>query len=260
LLIRLDDNEAQARISSVQLQARALREARDRVTSPRHQQRRRAEDSVWDAEQELATVRAILDRAIAARPAADVPADEIAAARRAVTEAEDSLLRARDALGTILRDKATPPSEAADAALAAARAQARLAEAELEATRIRAPVAGTVLAVNVKAGEVVRPEGEALAVVGDLDLVRVRAELDLADSGRVSVGQRAVMLDDAGGMLAEGTVASIAPVLTASRLRDPKNDIRAVTVMLERPPGLPVGRRVAVRFIAGGSSAAQSAR
>ena len=66
-----------------------------------------------------------------------------------------------------------------EAALAVARAQWSIAQEALEKTRIRAPIAGTVLQVQAKTGEIASPS------VGDRSRLRVRAEVDERDIGKV---------------------------------------------------------------------------
>src|SRR5205085_4762793 len=80
----------------------------------------------------------------------------------------------------------------------AARAELALAETMLEQTRIRAPAAGTVLQVLVKAGELAGPALEGgVVTLGDISSLRVRAEVDERDIEKVKVGQRVAIRTDA---------------------------------------------------------------
>jgi multidrug efflux pump subunit AcrA (membrane-fusion protein) len=82
-------------------------------------------------------------------------------------------------------------AKAADATAAAAREEAAVAEAELAEARaaharaiLRAPVAGTVLRVDARAGQAVRA-GDAAppsVSVGDIDTLHLRVEIDEANA------------------------------------------------------------------------------
>src|SRR6516225_5566055 len=72
--------------------------------------------------------------------------------------------------------------------------QLRVALAELEKLTIRAPIAGTVLKVDVKAGEVAAPSlPQPLLLLGDLSQLRVRAELDEHNTGKIKVGEAVIV-------------------------------------------------------------------
>ena len=92
-----------------------------------------------------------------------------------------------------------------------------VAEALLEKTRIRAPVAGTVLQLPAKAGEMVSPSPEqALAVLGDMSVVRLKAEVDETDVSKIKVGGKVTVKSNAyPGKEFEGTVAALAPSLSS---------------------------------------------
>ena len=129
-----------------------------------------------------------------------------------------------------------------------------MAEAALEKTRIRAAAAGTVLQVTAKVGESIAPTPEAvLLVMGDLSSLRVRAEFEERDLGKVRTGQAAVVRSDAfPGRDFEGKVTFLAQSLGASRFgqRGPRKptDVDVLEVLIElngKPPLLP-GMRVDV--------------
>ena len=107
--------------------------------------------------------------------------------------------------------------EVVRARLAEAHAQASVAAAELERTRLLAPFAGVVAEVTVELGERVLPLlGSGLAS-GAVELydpasLHVRAPIDEVDSGRLFVGAHArVTLDSRPDATLEGKVVAIAP-------------------------------------------------
>jgi HlyD family secretion protein len=176
-------------------------------------------------------------------------------ARAALARAEENLGRQQDALREIKETTALPTT--AESALAAARADLAAARAALEHTRLRAPVAGTVLDVDARAGEMATPAPERpLVLLADLSALRVRAELDERDLGKVKVGQRAMVRANAfKDRTFSGTVRSIAQFVGPSRIgsRGPRTklsdvDVVQVVVDLEDSKPLAVGMQVDVYF------------
>lgn len=256
LLVRLDDEELVARVHAAAAEA-AVRK-RDRGNNDTGgrlaQDRRNAEDGVANAEHLLALNRDELDRNLRARRNGSASDADVEKARDNVTKARERLDQARATLRKALAAPDLPAPTRPEAALAAARAELSLAETALERTRIRAASAGAVLQVNAKAGEIVVPSPEnVLAIVGDLSSLRVKAEFEERDIGKVRVGQAAVVRSDAfPGKEFEGKIASLAQALTSSRLgqRGPRKptdvDILEVVIDLNGQTPLLPGMRVDV--------------
>ena len=60
---------------------------------------------------------------------------------------------------------------------------------ELERLRVKAPISGTILKVDVRPGEYVgAPPGQALIVLGDIDVLHVRVDIDEQDLPRFTPG------------------------------------------------------------------------
>jgi HlyD family secretion protein len=112
-----------------------------------------------------------------------------------------------------------PAPSRLESALQASRSDVAVAEALLEKTRIRAPVAGTILQLPAKAGEMVAPSPDlALAVIGDMTLVRLKAEVDEHDVAKVKVGGKVAVKSNAyPGREFEGRVAALAPTLASPK-------------------------------------------
>ena len=118
------------------------------------------------------------------------PAADVAAARAQLQQAQARLARL---------EAGARPEEVAVAEAEVARARAALEAARLALSRceIRAPFAGTVGRVHVRAGELVAP-GQPLVTLGDLTALQVETtDLDEVDVARVQVGQKVTVTFDA---------------------------------------------------------------
>jgi multidrug resistance efflux pump len=134
---------------------------------------------------------------------------------------------------------------AAEVAVAQAEAALLVARAGLDQATLRAPVAGTVTALEVGPGEAVMPGQVALTLV---DLGRLRVEttdLSELDVARVAVGQRASIYVEPLGVTVGGRVVRI-----ASQAEMIGGDVvYALVVELdEQPPGLRWGMSVEVEI------------
>ena len=257
-LIRFDDREALARLAEAQVQAQMRQRVRDDEAKKGSGDRGRASDAVAEAEQAVADAQGKLDRAVDdARRADRPPIDDAAAsaARAALAQSQDELRKRREAFSSIAASAGLPAFPESE--LEIARANLRLARIALENTRVRAPIDGTVLRVNARAGEVAAPlQQEPLLVLGDVSSLRVRAELDERDSGKIKVGQSVSVRANAFKDRAfSGKVARIAQFVGPSRLtaqspRGKLNDVDVVEVLIDLtdPGPLTVGMQADVYF------------
>jgi HlyD family secretion protein len=258
LMISLEDAELEARVHAATTEAAIRKRDRDGTDAGAKpgQDRRSAEDGVASAERQLANLRDEFDRLIKAQRGGSGMAADVQKAREAVARARERLDQARVTLRKALSVEGLPTPTRQDVALASTRAELSLAEATLQRARIRAPSAGTVLQVGAKVGEIAVPSPEApLVTIGDLSKLRVRAEIEERDIGKVRLGQTAVVRSDAfPGKDFEGKVASLAQALGPSRLgqRGPRKptdvDVLEVLIDLEGQPVLLPGMRVDVFF------------
>lgn len=258
LLVRLDGADHETRVNAAEAEASTRRKDRD-VEIARGgiaQDRRVAEDAVASAERLLANNRGEFDRWLRARRAGQATGDDVSRVRTTVTAAREQLDTAKAALRKIVsgNDTVQPAQSRLEAALAAARAELSLADSNLEKAHIRSPKAGTVLQVYAVAGEFAQPSPDQILVtIGDISSLRVRAELEERDVGKVRTGQRAVVRSDAfPGRDFDGTVASIAQSLAPSRIgqKGPRKlsdvDVLEIVVDLAGQTPLMPGMRVDV--------------
>lgn len=268
LMVRIADEDLIARVHAARAEVAARKRDRDNETVPKSaQERRTAEDNLANAERALSIARGDLDRALKARRTAGGSTEaDVNKARETATQAGDRLEDARTALRKATVSD-TPAQTRLEAALAAGRAELSLAEAALERARVRAPSAGTVLQVNGRVGETAVPSPEnPLVVMGDVSALRVRAEFEERDIGKIRIGQIAIVRSDAfQGQDFEGKVSSLAQALGPSRLgqRGPRRptDVDVLEVLIDlsgKPPLLP-GMRVDVFLKVEAAAAAQPA-
>jgi HlyD family secretion protein len=257
LLARLDDEEAVARVAEADAQVALHKRARNDQSAPSvSADRRKAEDGVADAERNLADTRAALDRTTADWRAGRVSRGDLDAARTVLARADDRLRERRDALTKLRASADTPLPTRLEGELNVAQAEWRVAQAALEKTQIRAPSDGVVLRVDAKSGELAIPAaGPPIMSIGDVSTLRVRAEVNEQDLGRIHVGQAVLVRANAfHGREFDAHVASIARVVGPSRINsgDPRKfsdvDVLEVLVDLPSPGPLVVGEQVDVYF------------
>lgn len=142
--------------------------------------------------------------------------------------------------------------DAAHGRAKAALSKARAAEEKARKCDIRTPTSGTVLKVNVRAGEMTEA-GFPVAEIADLSVTTARAEVDEKDVALVSIGSTARVRIDSGHDVS-GTVIEVSPAMGRKQIKthEPADktdrDVREVVVRLKEPLALPVGYRVNVIF------------
>ena len=160
VLFRVDDRAARARVAET---GAAIAEARAAIAEAGTAQR--------TARQQLDLYRQLDD------PAAVSRAEVIRA------EGEDAAATSR--LGI------------ARARLAAAQAAASSARTELDRLTVRAPMAGEILAVNIRPGEFVSTQGggnsQPFIQMGETNPLHVRVDIDENEAARVSLGAPAIV-------------------------------------------------------------------
>lgn len=253
-LIRLKDYELRARLAAAEAQV-SLRERvrNDQRASGKAADRRRAEDALSDAESEVFDARSGADAAAIARRAGGSSDAQLNAARAVLSRAQ-ATFKTRAAALRLVEEQRPLPSQS-EAQLNIARAERAVARAAVDKMTIRAPIAGTVLQVNVKVGETATPSSpQPLILIGDVSALRVRAEVDDRDVGKIKTGQAVVVRATAfPDRKIAGKVASIAPIVgPASVARGPRNptdvNVAEVLVDLSDPGPLTSGMQVDVYF------------
>ena len=257
LMVRLDDEEALARVAEADAQVALHKRARNDQSAPAASaDRRKAEDAAADSERSLTDARSALDKTTGDWRAGTASKADLDAARSALSRAQDQVRERQAALAKLKASADTPLPTRLEGELNVAQAEWRVAQAALEKTRIRAPVDGVVLRVDAKRGELAVPSLEpALLVIGDVSALRVRAEVNEQDLARIRTGQGALVRAAAfHGREFDGKVSSVARVVGPSRINsgDPRKfndvDVLEVVVDLQDPGPLVVGEQVDVYF------------
>ena len=151
-------------------------------------------------------------------------------------------------------DRARRNRDAASARKETALAAASRLQAVLAKTRIVAPIDGVVILRSVQPGEHVQ-EGESLVTIADLDRIRVEAEVDEFDTGRVLLGAPVqVTAEGYTGQSWPARVEEIPDAVVPRRLKpqDPgkPSDTRVllVKIALDGKTPLKLGQRVEVEI------------
>jgi HlyD family secretion protein len=127
-----------------------------------------ARSGVGVADATLSDMRQQLDLVLAVRDKRAISEDDLQRRRHAVATAEARLIQAR-------------------AAVKASQAERQRVEVEIDRSVVRAPIAGTVLKVNVRAGEFASAGAlaEPLIILGNVKPLFVRVDVDEHEAARV---------------------------------------------------------------------------
>jgi multidrug resistance efflux pump len=185
-----------------------------------------------------------------------IPRERVDATERDARVAEAELRAAHQRAELAAAEALPEEVAAADEAIAAARWAAQAAHARTEKCNVRSPIDGMVLRVPLHSGERATAADAPLAIISDMTTLRVRAEVDERDVGRVRAGQPVVIEADAlGNDTCTGIVTRVAPTMGRRKVQsgDPAEkadrDVREVLVDVNgRDPRLIAGLRVVVLF------------
>jgi len=205
---------AETQLASAQLQERLAQQEYDRVVESigrdtreeAIRQREQAGERLVAARKQVEAAQAQLERLLAG-----ADRETVRAARANLAGAQAQRDAAHAQLDQLLAG-ATPEQVAeARAQVTQARVALELAELALERATLRAPFAGAMAAVNIRAGEMASP-GLPAFVLLDTSRLRLTVGVDEMDVGRLTVGQTAdVSVDAFPGRTIPGTIESIAP-------------------------------------------------
>lgn len=133
----------------------------------------------------------------------------LGAAEASQIEAESSLKNAQAKQSLISQEPMQSDLEILAAQVKQAEAAGLLAQTNLDAATIKAPVAGTVVRINAQPGEMVNV-GQAVLTLINLDQVWIKANIDETLIKRVAIGQSVqISIDAYPGQLFSGKIIDI---------------------------------------------------
>jgi len=195
-LFKIDDRSQREQLVVAQT---ALQQAREQLNKllnyPRPEDVPITEAQVKQDEATLAQARDLLENYNSLKntvPGAMVE-EEYQKRQRAVESAEAAVAHSRATLAELKAGSWKPDIDIARANVTAADAQVQSAQTELDKLTVRAPVDCQILQVNIRAGEYasIQPTS-ALMMLGNVEPLHLRVDVDENDAWRVQAGTAAV--------------------------------------------------------------------
>jgi HlyD family secretion protein len=250
------DAERQAALAAVE----SARQSRQRLLrGSRDEERRIASNEVTAAEAILKQAQAHYQRQSNLYETGDIPRAQWEQARRDQEVASAALRAAHDRVALVNAQALPEDLARADAEIRAAELRAAALSARTDKCVVRAPQAGRVLRVHLFPGETVSTvTPRPIVSLADLSRLRVRAEVDERDLGRLRIGQSvAVRADAFGEQEFAGRIAAFGSLMGRKQVRtgDPaeKSDRDVLEVLIDldaHDERLVIGLRTSVRFLA----------
>ena len=262
LLVRLDCRPLEAEVQARVAHLAAAQASYDRFRNgPRPDEIAVGEAVVGYSQARAEEAKKTLQRAETLQEGVTVTTAHLLEVQRDARIAAAQLEEARARLNLLRAGSREEDIRDAEALRDAAAADLDAARARLAQCAIAAPAAGTVLDVDVNAGQFLSlavPQ-PLLHIVPD-GPARVRAEVGLRDFARVCVGQHAsIVAETAPGTAMDAQVSSISPAVImrnkpasagSSTASDTENVVAVVLTVDKAALALPIGAPVTVRFAA----------
>jgi HlyD family secretion protein len=194
-LFVLDDRKERAALA---LRESALAQAKAKLERllqlPRKEELPAAQAKVKEAEANLEDLRMQLRNAERVTVGSAISLEELNRRRYAVQAGEARLAQAKYNLELLEAGAWKPDIELARAEIGSAEADVSAAAVEIDRLNIRAPVDGNILQVNIRPGEYAQGGNlsEPLILMGDLERLNVRVDIDENDAWRFHPGSSAV--------------------------------------------------------------------
>jgi HlyD family secretion protein len=194
ILFSLDGRKERAALA---LRESALAQAKAKLERllqlPRKEELPAARARVKEAEANLEDLRMQLRNAERVTVGSAISLEELNRRRYAVQAGEARLAQAKYNLELLEAGAWKPDIALARAEIARAEADVNAAEVEIDRLTIRAPVDGSILQVNIRPGEYAQGVlSQPLILMGDLERLNVRVDIDENDAWRFHPGSPAV--------------------------------------------------------------------
>lgn len=194
-LFSLDDRQMRAELGLREAAVLTAQAELDRLKQrPRPEEIPPMEARLAAAERARDDSRAMLDFYESIPDKRAVTAEEMSRRRFALMTSEARVQEARAELDLLKAGTWRPDVAVAEANLASARAGVDQIKTELDRLTVKAPVAGEILKVNVRAGEYAQAGmlSEPLMTLGETELLHIRVDIDENDAWRVQAGSPGV--------------------------------------------------------------------
>jgi multidrug resistance efflux pump len=188
-LFSLDDRDLRAEVSLRQAALDLANAKLSRLeTSPRPEEIPPAEARVREAEAQLSDARVQLQLIESVRDPRAIRKEDLERRRRSVDVAAARVEEAKAALALLRAGAWRSDLDVARAEVAQAAAQVDRVRADLARLTVTAPIAGEILQSKIRAGEYAAagPLAQPLMLLGAVDRLHVRAEVDERDAPRVT--------------------------------------------------------------------------
>ena len=185
-LFRVDDRQLRAQLAFQEANLFAAREQLAKLEAmPRQEELPPSEAKVRMHETNVALLQDQFERGKKLFATNAIGAEEQVSRELKFRSAEQQLAQAKAENQLLLAGAWGPDKAIAKAAVEQAQAQIEQIKTEIERSTVRAPVDGNVLQVNVRPGEYVgSAAGKSLLVLGDLERLHVRVDIDEHDIPR----------------------------------------------------------------------------
>jgi len=259
VLAVIDRRDLNAELSAARAQAEGSRQARARIVrGSRDEERRQAEAEVSAVQATLKQAQLRYDRYEKLFLQGVISEDQRDEAKKNLDVAEANLRAAVKHKELVDAPPLPEDLERADAEVRAADQRVRSVTERLEKVLVKAPISGTVLKTFMRPGETFSTfTPQPILSLADVSSLRVRAEVDERDIGRVQVGQRVMVHSDSfqkGKLM--GTVSSTGSQMGRKKVRtgDPAEkadrDVLEVLIDLdEKDKACVVGLRITAQFM-----------
>lgn len=251
--------EIESQIDEARALAEKARQNRLRLLrGSRPEERLKAADETAVAEAQFKQAQLQHERVAQLFKTAVISKEELDKAARDLAVAEATLRATRNQQDLVNAPPLPEELARADSEIAAAEEQARTAKARLDKCTVKAPLGGTVLRTFLKAGESVSTVfPQPIVSLADTSQIKVRAEVDERDVGRVYVGQSVIVLVDAypdkrfGGRVSTvGAVMGRKKIQTGDPGEKSDRDVLEIIINLDETEAfLVVGLRTSVQFL-----------
>lgn len=246
VLARLDDAEYRARLdAAIAVKRQREAELQRLRNGSRTQERREALALLEEARAVVENMRLESERRRALFRTGDIAREEVERAERQLAVAQARSAAAAERYSLVDSAARVEDIARAEAELAAAAAGVATAQILLEKTVVRSPLDGIVLRRHLRVGEIVAsgPTGQPapLYTLADVSRLRVRAEIDELDVGRIALDQPAwITIDAYGDRRFNGRVARVGKILGRKTLRTDnpaeKNDTKVLETLINLDP------------------------